>query len=333
MENVGCSTISGWAWNSGSPASTVSVQIWDSSTLVQSNIQAATFRGDVKSALGGAATGNYGFAVNTPAILRDGASHAISIKIIQTGLSLPYVLTNSTVQALSCPTGTGPIGYLENVGCASLSGWAYYPYSPAQSITVQLWSPGPGASGTLLANVTAAGSRPDVAAALGTGFSNYGYSIPIPSRLRTGSAQSISIVNAATGQTLPNANTGNLTSTVTCAPTTEGWLDTSGGGGCPALITGWAWNSGTPSTPLQVDILNADTMQVIAASVTANVNRPDVGQYTGQALHGYSVVTPAVVQTGAISHLSIRLTQTGGTLPASTGGYSIAVKCDRFGLG
>lgn len=160
MENVGCSVISGWAWNSVQPQTSVNVQIWDGSTLV-ATIPASTYRADVKQALGGAATGYYGFALSTPAQLTNGSSHSISVKIVETGFSLPYVLTGSTVQALSCPPSTAPTGWVENVSCQGISGWAYSPYEPLHSITVQLVIPGAsGPSAVVTANV----NRPDVAA-------------------------------------------------------------------------------------------------------------------------------------------------------------------------
>lgn len=143
--------------------------------------------------------------------------------------------------------------------------------------------------------------------------------------MMTGVSQAFSVVNVATGQTLANVSTGSTTSYVTCSGVREGWLETAGGG-CPANISGWTWLSSDPTGSVLVDILNADNGSVLATT-TANVYRPDVGNYTGQSYHGYSIATPPGAETGGIVHVSVRVTGTSTILPSVYGGNSIAVNC------
>ncbi len=84
-----------------------------------------------------------------------------------------------------------PVGYLDNVSCSLIAGWAYDPDNTAASIGVHFYAGGQaGSGGTFIGNTVANVSRPDVNSVNGiTG--NHGFSFPIPASLRDGAAHTI----------------------------------------------------------------------------------------------------------------------------------------------
>src|SRR5437867_699139 len=94
------------------------------------------------------------------------------------------------------------------------------------------------------------------------------------------------------------------------AQTYNGWTD---GNGCSA-ITGWAWDSSQPNTPVNVDLIDSTTLSSIA-TVTANIFRQDLANAgIGNGYHGFSLPVPAYlkdnrthVALGYISGTNIQL--------------------------
>lgn len=84
-----------------------------------------------------------------------------------------------------------PVGVLDSAAdCNNVSGWAYDPDVPSQSIDVHFYVNGPTGSGTFAGAVNANISRPDVNAAYSiTG--NHGYSFSVPSQFRDNAPHSI----------------------------------------------------------------------------------------------------------------------------------------------
>lgn len=78
VDSIGCEFISGWAWDQAHPDSNVSVEIWDSATLLSTH-QAELFRQDLVDA--GYGNGRYGFSIPTPAIIKDGLPHTIRVRV------------------------------------------------------------------------------------------------------------------------------------------------------------------------------------------------------------------------------------------------------------
>lgn len=87
-DQVNCNTIRGWAWDRNAPPKTrVRVAVVDDATgeVVASGF-AEQFRQDLKDA--GIGDGSHGFVINTPAWIKDGATHSIRVKIAGTNFSL-----------------------------------------------------------------------------------------------------------------------------------------------------------------------------------------------------------------------------------------------------
>ncbi|GEM_PF-1259681 len=90
LDSADCEIISGWVWDKSHPDSSVSIEIWDGTTLLLTE-QADLFRPDLFYASFG--SGRYGFRVRTPAVIRDGLSHSIRVQVAGSA----FELTNSPV--------------------------------------------------------------------------------------------------------------------------------------------------------------------------------------------------------------------------------------------
>jgi len=77
VDQVGCSTISGWAADRNQPNVSVSVDIFDGSSLL-TTVLANGLRPDVGAHLGD--NGRHAFSWVTPAGLKDGANHTITVR-------------------------------------------------------------------------------------------------------------------------------------------------------------------------------------------------------------------------------------------------------------
>jgi len=90
-----CELISGWAWDATRPDTEVSVDVYDGKRLL-GTVAANQFRGWLHAV--GYGNGNHGFACETPADLRDGRPHSISVRISGTNIPLRH-----TPQVVTCP--------------------------------------------------------------------------------------------------------------------------------------------------------------------------------------------------------------------------------------
>src|SRR5262249_38685674 len=95
------------------------------------------------------------------------------------------------------------------------------------------------------------------------------------------------------------------------SPNYQGFFDAAT---CTAL-SGWAWNSGQPNTPINVDIYNGG---VLVATVPANNFRQDLlSAGIGNGIHGFSLPTPAGLKTGTTYTLWVNFGGTSTQLSAS----------------
>jgi len=86
---------------------------------------------------------------------------------------------------------------------------------------------------------------------------------------------------------------------------------------CSAL-TGWAWDSNRPTTPVNVDIL-ADGVQV--AQAVANQFRSDLQSAgVGDGRHGFNTPVPKSLLDGAVHQVSVRISGGSFILPGSPKG-------------
>jgi len=78
LDGADCNQIWGWAWDRNAPNTPINVNIYDGNTLIAANVPANIFRQDLLNA--GKGNGYHAFAINTPASLKDGKPHSISVR-------------------------------------------------------------------------------------------------------------------------------------------------------------------------------------------------------------------------------------------------------------
>jgi hypothetical protein len=94
VDTLACTMISGWAWDSAHPDTSVKVDVYDSDVLLLT-APADWFRGDLLDDHIG--DGKYGFVIAPPPGLKDGRSHTIHVKISGSDADL-----NGSPQAVMC---------------------------------------------------------------------------------------------------------------------------------------------------------------------------------------------------------------------------------------
>lgn len=85
LDLVDCQFISGWVWDQSHPDSSVSIEIFDGTTLLSTH-KADLFRRDVLVA--GFGSGKYGFRIPTPAVIRDGQPHSVRVRVAGSAFEL-----------------------------------------------------------------------------------------------------------------------------------------------------------------------------------------------------------------------------------------------------
>src|SRR5262249_8982841 len=150
IDHSACDTIAGWAADRNRLNVPVNVGIYDGTTLI-ANVPANNSRPDVGTFLGD--NGLHGFAITTPASLKNGSLHTIHIKFETSATEL-----TGSPSSMNCATITPSyVGYVDHVGCDAISGWAADRTRLNTPITVSIY-----ANGVLIATIQANTSRPDV---------------------------------------------------------------------------------------------------------------------------------------------------------------------------
>src|SRR6202171_3373352 len=102
--NTGATTgspISGWAWDSAQPNTSINVDIYDNGVPLVS-IPANIFRQDLLNA--GIGNGVHGFSLTTPSSLKDGHAHTVTMYF---GGTANYMSGGGNGVSITCTGGTG----------------------------------------------------------------------------------------------------------------------------------------------------------------------------------------------------------------------------------
>ena len=94
VENLSCSAISGWAVAKNSLNTSINIGVYDGVTLL-STAAASQLRADVGTFLGD--YGLHGFGLTSPAALKDGKVHAVTVRQVGSSVALPGP------QSMICP--------------------------------------------------------------------------------------------------------------------------------------------------------------------------------------------------------------------------------------
>lgn len=177
-------------------------------------------------------------------------------------------------------------GVFEYAGCDAVSGWAWDDAQPNTPIMVSLFS-----DGQLVGTVLADQYRADITA----GDSRHGFRMALPDSLRDGASHSLSVMIQVEGADI---SLDSSPKTLTCSePSYEGAITSAD---CDQ-ITGWAWDSGRPSTPIDVDLYvdGGFVARESADTYDATLNK-------GDNRHRFRLATPAVARDGQAHAITIR---------------------------
>ncbi|MCF2487352.1 T9SS type A sorting domain-containing protein [Dyadobacter sp. CY347] len=297
LESATCTEIKGWAWNQNYPSKTVSVELIEGSTVLATSV-ANIFRQDLDT-LG---TGNYGFVIASPSILRDGQSHSVSVRIQGTN-----ILLSGSPKIINCAIPPSYEGALETTSCNELKGWAWDKNNPtAAALTVELLD-----GNVVVGSVVANAYRQDLKDS-GKGTGNYGFTLAMPNVLKDGQQHTITLRVKGSSYKLAGTPRG-----VNCVmPALYGGALESAS--CTE-IKGWAWNQNYPSKTVSVELIEGST--VLATSV-ASIFRQDLDTL-GTGNYGFVIASPSILRNGQSHSVSIRIKGTSILL----GGSPIVVNC------
>jgi len=285
VDSATCTAISGWAADKNRLNTSINVKLYDGDTLL-TTVLASNSRPDVGGFLGD--NGLHGYSIPTPTALLNGVAHSVHLKFETSTTELA-----GSPFALTCSSSTAPsyAGFVDAANCSSITGWAADRNHLNTSINVELYD-----GSTLIQTVQASVSRPDVGKFLGDN-GLHGFNITTPSSLKTGAAHTLHV---RFGTSTRDLSGSPASISCTAAPNYVGYVDAAN---CNQ-IAGWAADRNRLNTSITVGIYDGSTL---ITTVTASGSRPDVGAFLGDnGLHGFSITTPAALQTGTAQTLHIK---------------------------
>ncbi len=197
IDQFDCYSIIGWAWDGNNPASELNIEILDGDEVIISTT-ANLFREELKTA--GYGTGKYGFRIDTPASIKDGKAHQLSVRVKGSN----YVLGNSP-RSLTC-AANAYYGNFELADCNAIGGWVWDKFNPDAVLTVEIME-----GSTVLATAEASTYKEYVKTA-GYGTGKYGFRIDTPASIKDGKAHQLSVRVKGSNYVL-----GNSPRSLTCA--------------------------------------------------------------------------------------------------------------------
>jgi hypothetical protein len=241
-------------------------------------------RPDVAAAIPGMGP-NHGFDVTVAA---GPGTHTVCVYAINAG---PVGNSNPSIGCRSVRVGS-PFGNLEGYstgpGQVTVSGWAIDPDTTGP-VAVHVY-----VDGTWAGQGVADRSRPDVGQAYPDSGPNHGFSITIP--ISAGRHEVCAYgINVANGVTNPLLGCLGVVSGLPIG-SVDSVVPTAGG----AVVSGWAFDTDQPTSPIDVDIRVDGTT---VATATASLARPDVAQVYPWAggNHGYSRTVAASPGTHTVT--------------------------------
>lgn len=193
-------------------------------------------------------------------------------------------------------------GTHEIVSCSTTGGWAWDKNQPDTPINVDIYD-----GKVLLGTALADQFRQDLVG-IGKGNGRHGFVYTLPTLLNDGATHSILVRVSGTTLDLESTAKPVVCRALTNLDGLNGLHDTAD---CQA-ITGWAWDSQRPDTPINVDVYDGATL---LATVTAAELRQDMLAFSGTGNHGFVLATPARIKDGR-SHI-IRVSISGTNIDLS----------------
>jgi hypothetical protein len=267
FDNANCNYLEGWAYDNSHPNTIINVDIYEGSTLIAGNIPAGNFRQDLVDA--GKGNGIHGFSIPVPSPLKNGASHSLTIKVNSCS---NFSLSNSPRTISGC---TG--------GCTT-------PSAPSLSASPSTITSG---SSSALSASGCSGGTITWSDALGTGTSK----TVSPTVTKTYTA-TCTIGGCA-------SSNGSVTVTVNSGSSCTNLSSDVNGANC-LFIEGWVYNSGTPNTPVNIDVYDGATL--LLSNYPADHFRQDLfNAGMGNGNHAFEISTPAQLQNGQSHTLTFKV--------------------------
>jgi len=173
-----CSGIAGWVRDRNHPDARLRVDILDGNTVLGTTA-ADRVRADLRTAAIG--DGQYSFTFPLPESLRDGRSHAVTVRISGTSVALP-----NTPRPATCSASVHIYeGAHDKADCDDIAGWAWDRTRPNTTLDVDIFD-----GQRRLATVAADRERRDLVDA-GFGTGRYGFAYAVPALLHDGRTHDI----------------------------------------------------------------------------------------------------------------------------------------------
>lgn len=313
-------TVGGWAADPAAPGQRVEVHIYVTGPLGTAGYAGnytSRSRPDVAAAVPWAG-GSTGFAASVPAQGEGQNTVCVYAINVNPPRSNPKIGCRS-VQVRNA------FGFLDSVGSATgqliAAGWAANPNNPSESVQIHVYDSGP--SGTRgYAGFSAAGNRPDIAAAFAGYGAAHGYLVAIPSieqGLHSVCSYAITTGGGA-GHTLLGCRQVQVRNAF-------GSYDTLSISGSTIVTSGWALNPNRPPEHVEIHIYDTSASGTRGyAGFLSSGDRPDVAAvYGGYGPdHGFKTQIPTV-EKGRHDVCAYAITTGGGAGNTLLGCKSIIV--------
>lgn len=123
--------------------------------------------------------------------------------------------TMSPLPATNPETDRPPVGYLDAVGCGTISGWAFDPDVRSSSINIDVYINGPASQGIKIGRFPTDVLREDVNNAFSIA-GNHGFSVATPSAVKDGKAYSVYVYGINNNQSGRNLLISKSPTTIQC---------------------------------------------------------------------------------------------------------------------
>src|SRR3989344_7163782 len=294
LDGARCDIIGGWTVDMDTPDTSIPYQIYaDGPPSIGTLIFTDTTEGlrpDVNSALG--VSGNHGFTINTPSLVKDGKSHMINAYGIETNGNTPFLLSGSP-KTVQCVPGIGTLSFTKNSFEFTYTKGEKIPEAQALEFTNK---------SQVVINFTI--SVPNQPSWLNSGYSTDQLTL-VP-----GQVEGLGALADPTGLDIGTYGakiilTGNFIGSPLSIPVVlkilnqapVGYLD---GATCD-IIGGWAvdWDGPGAVTKVMIQVDNIYDSDVIPIQFTTGY-RPDVHTALGiTGNHGFTVLTPEKYKDGS----------------------------------
>jgi GT2 family glycosyltransferase/glycosyltransferase involved in cell wall biosynthesis len=348
VDSVERDRLSGWAWYHLTPDEAIDVEILVDDVAVL-KVRADQPRADLAAA--GAGQGRHGFLVRDFEEFLPPGTHVVRVRRALDSLDLPGCPVRITVPDMPLTDDNMnidvPIGGIDSIDHTHIQGWAWDPASPDEPVEVEVL-----VDGTHVLAMRADLLRPDLAEA-GRGTGKHGFIVLNLSSFLSEGTHAVRLRRAGDHRDLPGSPTGvsrgdldaraplspeDALAVETAAREEEaapveppvrpridprreqadtraagliGWVDRLSF----EQINGWVWDPAHPNEPVNIEILDGDT---VVLKIPADQFRADLLEGgKGDGRHGFTVPNVGGILPLSRHRVRVRRASDGWDLPGS----------------